>query len=129
MIKLIFFLKRKPGISAEEFRDRYENSHALLAKRYIGHLLENYVRNYPTFATLNPSNQPAGSTPAPHDIGYDAIAEMWVKDEAALNEVSRIFNDPEINPILVEDELTFLDRDHTVMIICDEVSNGTRLAG
>ncbi|MES2272299.1 MAG: EthD domain-containing protein [Pseudomonadota bacterium] len=126
MIKIIYFLKRKEGTTPEQFRAHYEASHSLLAKRYIGHLLQDYVRNYPTFALLNPSNIPEGTTPEPYDIGYDAITEMYVADQAAIDEMGRIFNDPKINPILVEDELKFLDRDKTVMIMVEAVNTGIR---
>lgn len=126
MIKIIYFLKRKNGTTPEQFRAHYESSHVVLAKRYIGHLLLDYVRNYPTFALLNPSNVPEGTAPEPYDIGYDCITEMFVKDQAAVDEMGRIFNDPQINPILVEDELKFLERDKTVMIMVEVVSNGTR---
>ena len=127
-VKVIFFLKRKPGTTHEHFRAHYENSHVKLAQKYVGHLLLDYKRNYPQFATLNPSNVPAGAQPAPYDIGYDCITEMWVKDETALGEMSRIFNDPAINPILVADELKFLQRDATVMLVSEEIDTGTRLA-
>lgn len=128
-VKVIFFLKRKPGTTPAQFRSHYESSHVKLAHKYIGHLLLEYKRNYPQFAALNPSGVPAGQQPAPYDIGYDCITEMWVKDEAALAEMSRIFNDPVINPILVTDELKFLQRDATVMVVSEEVDTGTRLAG
>lgn len=128
MIKIIYFLKRKPGTSPEHFRAHYESSHVKLAQKYIGHLLIDYIRNYPTFALLNPSNVPAGTAPAPYDIGYDCITEMFVEDQAMVDEIGRIFNDPEINPVLVEDELKFLDRDATVMIMTDVVSTGVKLA-
>lgn len=124
MIKIIYFLKRKPGTTPEQFRDHYESSHVLLAKKYIGHLLNDYVRNYPTFALLNPSNIPVGAAPASHDIGYDCITEMHVADQQAVEEITRIFNAADINPILVEDELKFLDRDKTVMIMVDVVNTG-----
>lgn len=122
--KLIFFLKRKPGITPEQFRAHYENSHVRYAQKYIGHLLTSYHRNYPTFAALNPSNVPAGAQPQPYNIGYDAITEMRVKDMAAVEEIGRIFNDPEIQPILKADERKFLDDEATVMIVCDEVDTG-----
>ena len=125
MAKVIFFLKRKPGITPAQFREHYENSHVRFAQKYIGHLLTGYTRNYPTIAFLDPSNVPAGTEPKPYDIGYDAVTEMRVKDAAALEEISRIFNDPKIQPILKEDERKFLDDKATVMIICDEVDTGT----
>lgn len=128
MIKIIYFLKRKPGTTPEQFRQHYETSHVLLAKKYIGHLLVDYIRNYPTFAVLNPSNIPEGTAPEPYDTGHDCITEMHVADQAAVEEITRIFNDPAINPILVEDELKFLDRDKTVMIMVDVVDTGVREA-
>jgi hypothetical protein len=128
MIKIIYFLKRKNGTSHAQFKEHYESSHVVLAKTYIGHLLVDYVRNYPTFALLNPSNIPEGSMPTPYDIGYDCITEMFVENTAAIEEMTRIFNDPQINPVLVEDELKFLERDQTVMIMVDVISNGTTLA-
>lgn len=124
MIKIIYFLKRKNGITHEQFREIYESSHVLLAKKYIGHLLHDYIRNYPTFALKNPSNIPEGTEPIPYDIGYDCITEMHVPDQAAVDEMTRIFNDPDINPILVEDELRFLERDETVMIMVEVVNTG-----
>lgn len=124
MAKLIFFLKRRSGITPEQFREHYENSHVRYAQKYIGHLLTGYVRNYPTFAMLDPSSVPPGTQPAPYDVGYDAITEMRVKDMAAIEEIGRIFNDPEIQPILKADERKFLDDKATVMIMCDEVDSG-----
>ena len=126
MVKLIFMLKRKPGLSKEQFRAHYESSHVELAHKYIGHLLTAYRRFYPTFASLNPSNQPT-SGPVPFEFEYDAITEMEVADEAAVLEMQRIFNDPVINPILAEDELKFLDREATVMMVVDEVNDAARL--
>jgi hypothetical protein len=127
-VKVVFFLKRKAGLTPQQFRTHYESSHVKLAQKYIGHLIVGYKRNYPQLAFLNPSSVPAGSQPAPYDIGYDCITEMWAKDEAALAEIGRIFNDPVINPILAADELKFLQRDATVMIVSEEVDTGTQLA-
>jgi hypothetical protein len=77
---------------------------------------------------IQPEQYAGGSQPASHDIGYDCITELWVKDEAALAEVARIFSDPVINPILAADELKFLQRDATVMIVSEEIDTGTQLA-
>ena len=128
MVKIIYFLTRKNGLKHEQFRQHYETSHVVLAKKYIGHLLKDYIRNYPSFALLNPSNIPEGTEPQPYDIGYDCITEMYVENQAAIDEMTRIFNDPEVNPVLVEDELKFLERDQTVMIMVEVVNNGTTRA-
>lgn len=128
MTKLVYFLKRRPDITPQQFRTHYETSHVRLAQKYIGHLLQSYTRHYPVMAIRNPSAVTPGSTPAPYDIGYDCITEMVVADGAAVVEMGRIFNDPEINPILVEDELQFLDREQTVMITVESVDTGTALS-
>lgn len=119
MIKLIFMLKRKQGMSPADFRKHYEQSHVPLAVRHVGHLLKDYRRNYPQSGLLNPSGQHVHLTTA--DIEYDAIAEMWLENEADLAEMNRIFNDPEVNPLFAADERAFLERDQTLMIVCEEV--------
>jgi len=128
VIKIVILIKKKPGMSREDFIKHYETSHVKLAQKYIGHLLVDYIRNYPAFAMRNPSDVPVGTMPAPYDIGYDCTTEMFVKDEAAVEEINRIFNDSEINPILAEDELKFLKREETVMIMTDVVDTGVKLA-
>ena len=45
-IKVIVMLKRKPGLSPEEFRHKYETGHAPLAVKLFGHLWTEYRRNY-----------------------------------------------------------------------------------
>lgn len=124
MIKLIFMLKRKPGITPEAFREHYESSHVKLAHKYIGHLLHKYVRNYPQQAVLNPSNQAENIAAPAGGFDYDVITEMYLKNHEAVQEMSRIFNDPKINPILVADELKFLNREATLMLVCDQVDTG-----
>ena len=119
MIKLIFLLKRKAGLSPEQFRAHYEDSHVKLAQLYFGHLLQGYRRNYPSSATLI-------ATGATAQFGYDAIAEMWLEDQTTLERMIAIIRDPEISRVLVSDEEEFLDREATLMLVCDEVDTGTK---
>ena len=100
----------------------------MLGRKYIGHLLTGYHRNYPLQATLSPSKQrETGKTSESIDFEYDVITEMRVKDPGAVEEMVRIFNDPVIGPIFVEDEHRFLDRDSVLMLVCDETNTGTTL--
>lgn len=121
MPKLIILIKRKPGMTREEFEHHYETSHAVFGKRTQGHLWDKYVRNYTT-ALLE--YQPEAND---SDDSYDAITEIWVKDDAALEEMGRIINEPENNKWVLEDEEKFQDRLKTRILIVKEVDNGTTL--
>jgi hypothetical protein len=46
MEKLILFVKRKPGLTHEQFRAHYESTHAPLAKRTLSKWLVHYERNF-----------------------------------------------------------------------------------
>lgn len=121
-IKILWMLKRKPGTTQAQFREHYERSHAAIARKYVGHLLMSYTRNYQTEAWGGTATDPAGFRQRPFD--YDCVTELVVADEAAFEEMGRIFAAPEASTELVEDELVFLDREATVMLRCDEVVDG-----
>jgi hypothetical protein len=118
-IKILWMLKRKAGITPAQFREHYERSHAAIARKYVGHLLISYTRNYQTEAWGGTATDPKGFRQRPFD--YDCITELIVADEAAFDEMGRIFAAPAASAELIEDELVFLDREATVMLRCDEV--------
>jgi uncharacterized protein (TIGR02118 family) len=97
MEKLILFVKRKPGLSQEQFRDHYENTHAPLAWSNLRPWLINYTRNY-----LTPL---PGQTEPP----YDCVTEFWFADRAALD-ASIEWARSEVGQILSVDEENFMDR-------------------
>lgn len=66
MVKLVAFLKRRPGISREEFARRWVESHAPLAARLPG--LRGYRIN------IAAARQPEGTGAEPL---YDGTAELW----------------------------------------------------
>ena len=120
-MKIVILIKKKPGMSREDFIHHYETSHAVIGKRLLGHLWTKYVRNYPK-ALME-------YQPEDHDVedSYDAVTEIWLKDQAALEEMGRIINDPENNKLILEDEEKFQDRLKTRLLIVDEVDTGTTL--
>jgi hypothetical protein len=121
MMKIVILIKKKPGMSREDFIHHYETSHAVIGKRLLGHLWVKYVRNYPKGLM---EYQPEETSV---DDSYDAVTEIWLKDEAAMEEMARIINLPENNKIILEDEEKFQDRLKTRLLIVDEVDNGTTL--
>jgi len=66
MVKLVAFLKRRPGISKEEFARRWVQEHTKLARQLPG--LRGYRINIAT------PRQPEGIGPEPI---YDGTAELW----------------------------------------------------
>lgn len=66
MVKLIALLKRKPGLSREEFERRWLEGHTPLSTRLPG--LIAYRINIAT------PRQPAGTSDEP---AYDGTAELW----------------------------------------------------
>lgn len=121
MLKMIILIKKKPGMSREDFINHYETSHAVIGKRLLGHLWTKYVRNYPlSLMEYQPEDNSI-------DDSYDAVTEIWFKDQAAVDEMARIINIPENNRLILEDEEKFQDRVHTRLLMVEEYDNGTTL--
>jgi len=66
MIKLIALLKRKPGLTREEFADRWLNDHIKLSSKMPG------LRGYRVNIAID--HQPDGDSVEPI---YDGTAELW----------------------------------------------------
>lgn len=73
MIKLIALLKRKPGISREEFARRWVEDHTRISSELPG--LVGYRIN------IASERQPSGVSGEPP---YDGTAEMWWESVAAM---------------------------------------------
>jgi hypothetical protein len=120
MVRIMWLLRRKPGISFEQFCDHYENSHAVLGAKYLGHLMTGYRRRY-----VLPAEQVAarsasmGAVLAAKAWDYDCIAEWDLVDEAAFDQVVATLSDPVIGKIFHDDEEHFLDRASVRLVRCD----------
>ena len=110
MLKVIWLLNRKQGVTTRQFRERYER-HAKLAQKYFGHLMTGYRRNYRTESS-------GGTSP-------DCVGEWMMPNEEAFNEIKRILADPVIGKEFDQDMEDFLDRNAAIMIKCEEVDTGT----
>jgi len=107
MVKLVAFLKRKPGMTPEEFYERWENHHGPLIAgtpelarhvvRYEQHRRTDY----------------AGWMGSPE---YDGVTIQWLTGPEALE---AWLAEPAVE-LINEDEVTFLDRDALVWMITAE---------
>ena len=105
MDKLMIFLKRKPGISFEEFRDYYENKHLPLAEGFFGHLFKSYTRNY-----LTPGDN-IGPVRETVQNEYDCVTELVFHDPDGYEQLRRIAANPDVINALSADRKHFMDED------------------
>lgn len=111
MIKFISLLKRREGISFEEFKAYYEQRHAVLGKQHMPRALH-YERRF-----LTPMNHPfeGGAAEA-----FDCLMELWFEDQTAMDETFAGLAEPDIAEIFAEDEKKVFDRAKTLCFIVDE---------
>lgn len=122
MITLILLLKRKAGLTKQQFRDHYEGVHAPLAKKHFSHLFLDYKRHYIN-STIAVSPDGAGMAQT-QDGDFDAITNIVFKDQAAVDEFLRIASLPETAE-LAKDEENFLDRSKMRLNFCEAVKTWT----
>lgn len=128
MQKLMMFMKRKEGISFEDFRDHYENVHIPMVAKWVGHLMSDFKRYYPQNAiNLYVGRADADEAPANDGgVDYDAVSIYTIKNEAALEELMRISQDPKFTCAVTEDEANFADRAVSRQTLTEEIT-GTGL--
>ncbi|SCW66206.1 conserved hypothetical protein [Sphingobium faniae] len=110
MVKLILLVKRKAGLTHEQFRAHYENTHAPLAWSVLQPHLIRYTRNFLT---------PLPGQPEPP---YDCVTEFWFPDHAAQN-ACFAWTRSEEGQVLARDEENFMDRASMRTWIAEEASS------
>jgi uncharacterized protein (TIGR02118 family) len=103
MVKVITFIKRKPGMPVEEFQGYWRTRHPEVVTRLPG------VRRYVQSHTLLTAYEHC-------DPIYDGIAEVWADDTAAL----RAMTQSPAHPALQADEARFIDRASMGVIITED---------
>ena len=92
MIKQIYFIKRKPGMSFEEFKKYYLEVHAPLAKKSFPEIRK-YIINF--------------ALQRGKETFYDAVTEVCLDD---LETAIRLAKSDTYRNIIFPDEENFLDR-------------------
>jgi hypothetical protein len=113
--KLLILIKRRPGMSIEDFRNYYENEHSKLGGDIgatVGMI--HYVRRY-----LEPLNG--------GELEYDVLTECWFEDPAKLERVAGPLSRGEYRPEVAADEERFMDRTKTRFL--KVVERETKMSG
>jgi len=125
VIKVLHFIKRKPHLTHEEFRDHFERSHAAMALKFCGHLFSEYRRNYVDLVWTGGDSRQEGSGYCEQEWEWDLISEWILPDEDSLQEIYRIMQSPGIDELFHADEDRFIDRTATVTVPCEVRDTGT----
>jgi hypothetical protein len=105
--KILLFMKRRPGMSFEAFKDYYENHHAPLCAKYASGV-SRYLRRF-----LTPHPNP--ETGATEELQFDVITELWFEDEAVFRGTVKYLATSIMPDEVVEDEKQLFDRAKTRM--------------
>lgn len=119
MIKLIFCLNRKQGISRQEFDRRWRDVHGPLVRKYAGALR---IKRYVQCATLDdlcPQEQIRASRNA-EPTSYDGVAEIWWDSLEDLASAHLTPEGSEAGRVLLEDEAQFIDLASCRLWYCTE---------
>ncbi len=112
--KLLIFLKRRPGLSREDFRAYYETHHVPLCLKYMAGV-SRYFRRY-----LEPA-------PGMPEMEADVVTEVWMKSRAALDHVLANAAKDQLPPDVLADEQKLFDRSKSRF--CAVVECETEMAG
>ena len=105
--KILLFMKRRPGMSFEAFKDYYENHHAPLCAQYASGM-SRYLRR---FVTPHPNPE----TGATDELQFDVITELWFEDEAVFRGTVKYLATSIMPDEVVADEKQLFDRTQTRM--------------
>lgn len=111
MFKTLTFLKRKPGMSLDDFRAYYETHHRKIGEQVLKRA-QRYVRRY-----VSPLEE---GKPEPD---FDVITEVWFADRADYEAQMAELDVPDIIAMIVEDEEKLFDRSCYRLMCVDEVES------
>lgn len=106
MFKLMIFIKRRPDLTLEQFREHYETAHVPLSLDNLPLMLR-HARNY-----IRPAK---GEAEPP----FDCVTECWFEDKAAAKATAELIAS-KLRPLIEADEARFMDRGSITHRIVEE---------
>jgi uncharacterized protein (TIGR02118 family) len=117
MLKLVFVLRRRQGVSPEEFRRYWLEEHAPLARRLLESVgARRYVQTHTIETDLNGALAAARGTLE----AYDGVAEIWWDSLDAMVAVLNTDEGRQANETLIEDEAKFIDFERSSLFLTEE---------
>ena len=107
MIRIVFVLRRKPGMTRDEFQDYWLRRHAPLVAGFTEDL--QILRYVQTHTIDDPGIEAAQKARGGMEPHYDGVAELWWASEAELTEHLQTPQAQAASAALLEDEAKFID--------------------
>lgn len=118
MMRFTYLLRRRPGMSLQEFKDYFSNVHGPLVVRYSTVLkMQKYVQVYTLDDPMNEElRNSRGALPA-----YDGVQEFWWNSRQDCLDLLESPEAQEASRTLIEDDKNFVDLKHSPGWYCTEV--------
>lgn len=117
MVKLVFCLRRLPGLSREEFQEYWLEKHGPLVRRHAAALrIQRYVQAHTRGGPITDALR--GSRDAPEE--FDGVAELWWQSETELRLALETEEGRIAGMALLEDERTFIDLARSPLWLAEE---------
>lgn len=110
MVKEMALIRRKSGLSREEFIRYYEEVYAPLMVKCCPHI-KRYVRNY-TVKVFIPQL-------AVDELDFDCITEVWYEDMEGFKAMGHFYTS-EASKVIHDAEENFMDTRKIVMFLAEE---------
>jgi uncharacterized protein (TIGR02118 family) len=118
VIKLVFCLRRKPGMTLAEFQDYWLNQHGPLVR---GHAETLRIKRYVQTHTLDDAaTQQAIARARGAPEGYDGVAELWWENREDLAAGVATPEGRDASLALLEDERKFIDHANSPLWLAEE---------
>ena len=112
MLKQVVLLKRRDGMSMDEFIDYYENHHAKMAERYMP-LARRYLRRY-----VRPEKNPI--TGEIVELDFDVVMEIWWSTRQDFEETMKQIGKGEAHRLFYDDEEKLFNSHNNRVFTVDE---------
>jgi len=111
MIKLVYCIHRKPGLSVEAFQKYWLETHAAFGKNISG--VKRYVQVHALGGELQ--EMLAAGHPAAKGEHFDGVAELWFEEE----DLRALAGDATALAAM-QDEANFIDFDRSIVFLAKE---------
>jgi hypothetical protein len=112
MFKAVVLIKKKRGMSMEDFINYYENNHAPLGISKVPNMVK-YVRHF-----IRPYGNDVYA--ADEESPYDVLTEIWFENEAEFQRGMAMLTEPETAAIIAADEEKLFERSSIKFMVMED---------